>query len=132
MKTNNQFWAIRREIGYRIRKQREQKLLTQQAVADELNLSITAYGAIERGNSNFGINRLIEIAKVLNVPVSSFMETKNQQLPISKESFQNMLLIKQSEVKKILDEPKISGDMLGVALLGFYETLGALIKVTNN
>lgn len=129
MKTLNHTKHVRREIGFQIRKAREEKQLTQQALADELNLSITAYGEIERGHSNFGINHLVNIAEILKVPIASFFITKQDKLRTTKETFTKILLARQLEVKKLLDEPNISSEMLATVLLEFYETLGELIDV---
>jgi transcriptional regulator with XRE-family HTH domain len=55
------------EIGHNIRRIREIKNYTQEAVADMVGMSVTAYGDIERGKSDVNFARLADIAKALEV-----------------------------------------------------------------
>jgi transcriptional regulator with XRE-family HTH domain len=55
------------EIGHNIRRIREIKNYTQEAVADMVGMSVTAYGDIERGKSDVNFARLADIAKALDV-----------------------------------------------------------------
>ncbi|MCG9793498.1 helix-turn-helix domain-containing protein [Flavobacterium algicola] len=50
-----------------IRKIRELKNLTREYVAAELNMSMSGYGKIERGDVDLTVSKLIEISKVLEV-----------------------------------------------------------------
>ena len=54
-------------IGTKIRKIRELKNLKQEHVAEKLGISITAYGKIERDETDISIERLDQIAKVLEI-----------------------------------------------------------------
>lgn len=51
----------------KIRLQRLQRGLSQENMADLLNLSTTAYGDIERGKTDLTLSRLTQIATVLDV-----------------------------------------------------------------
>ena len=51
----------------KIRLQRLQRGLSQENMADLLNLSTTAYGDIERGKTDLTLSRLAQIAQVLDV-----------------------------------------------------------------
>jgi transcriptional regulator with XRE-family HTH domain len=55
------------EIGNNIRRIREIKNYTQEAVAGIIGMSVTAYGDIERGKSDVNFTRLGEIAAALEV-----------------------------------------------------------------
>jgi transcriptional regulator with XRE-family HTH domain len=55
------------KIGQNIRRIREIKHLQQEAVAEALGMSVTAYGNIERGHADVNFSRLGEIAKALGV-----------------------------------------------------------------
>lgn len=55
------------EIGNNIRRIREIKNYTQEAVADMVGMSVTAYGDIERGKSDVNFARLGQIAEALDV-----------------------------------------------------------------
>ncbi len=52
-----------------IKKIRELKNLTREHVADELNMSTSGYGKIERGEVDLTISKLIRIAQVFNVSI---------------------------------------------------------------
>ncbi|WP_281224913.1 helix-turn-helix transcriptional regulator [Flavobacterium aquiphilum] len=52
-----------------IKKIRELKNLTREYVADELEMSTSGYGKIERGEVDLTVSKLIKIAKVLNVSI---------------------------------------------------------------
>jgi transcriptional regulator with XRE-family HTH domain len=57
------------KIGDRIRVCRAEKKLSQENVAQELGISVTAYSKIERGQTNVSIGRLEQIATCLDVPL---------------------------------------------------------------
>ena len=61
-------------VGYRIRKLRESKDYSQENMAGELNISTSAYSKIERGITDPSIGRLSQIATILGVEISSFLQ----------------------------------------------------------
>ena len=61
------------KIGDRIRVCRVEKKLSQENLANEIGISITAYSKIERGLTNVSIGRLDQIAACLGVPLSRLM-----------------------------------------------------------
>ena len=65
-------------IGDKIRKVRELKGYKQEYVADQLGMSVTAYGNLERGESSLSFDRLEEIAKVLEVSVQDILNIPEQ------------------------------------------------------
>lgn len=56
-----------------IRLLREMRNFTQQYMADELGLSISGYGKIERGKSDIKLSQLIKIAKILNTDLNTLI-----------------------------------------------------------
>ncbi|MCL2097176.1 MAG: helix-turn-helix domain-containing protein [Bacteroidales bacterium] len=58
---------ILKKLGDRIRLLRMDKELTQENMAIDLGISITAYSKIERGQTNISYLRLLQIAEVLGV-----------------------------------------------------------------
>ncbi|WP_461081138.1 helix-turn-helix domain-containing protein [Spirosoma flavus] len=58
---------MKNSIGEKIRLQRLQRGLSQENMADLLNLSTTAYGDIERGKTDLTLSRLTQIAQALDV-----------------------------------------------------------------
>jgi transcriptional regulator with XRE-family HTH domain len=61
------------KIGDRIRVCRVEKKLSQENVANEIGISITAYSKIERGLTNVSIGRLEQIAACLDVSLTRLM-----------------------------------------------------------
>ena len=60
---------IKSNVYINIRKIRELKNLTREYVAEELKMSMSGYGKIERGEVDLTVSRLIQIAKVLDVSI---------------------------------------------------------------
>lgn len=58
-----------KEIGYKISYFRKKANLTQQNLADEMELSVSYLGQIERGRTKLSLDRLYQIADILNVDV---------------------------------------------------------------
>ena len=54
-------------IGRRIRATRIERKMTQEELADKLDVSIAFMSRVERGNSQINLRRLIQIAEILNV-----------------------------------------------------------------
>ncbi len=69
---------MKMHVGDKIRKVRELKGYKQEYVADQLNMSVTAYGNLERGDSSPSFDRLEEIAKVLEVSVVDILNIPDQ------------------------------------------------------
>lgn len=54
-------------IGKRIRKSRQEKNLTQENLAEELNVSVAFISRIERGSAHINLNRLSQICAILDI-----------------------------------------------------------------
>jgi len=61
------------ETALRIKKIREHRNYTQQFMADSLELSQNAYCKIENGTTKLTVDRMEEIATLLDVPVESIL-----------------------------------------------------------
>jgi len=61
------------KIGGNIRKIREINDLNQESVAKMLGMSTVAYGRIERDETEVSLNRVEQIAKVLNTDISTLL-----------------------------------------------------------
>jgi transcriptional regulator with XRE-family HTH domain len=60
-------------LSERIRQLRIQKGLSQENMADMLNLSTTAYGDLERGRTELTFSRAENIAKLLDMPLPELL-----------------------------------------------------------
>ena len=65
-----------KKIGDRIARVRKIRNLTQANLAEELGMTASAFSKIESGKNNTPIKRLVQIAEVLEVEVSEFLENK--------------------------------------------------------
>lgn len=63
---------MKQTIGHRIRKIRESKDLSQENIAFDLGISKGAYSKIETGKTSPSVNRILEIAKILEIDVREF------------------------------------------------------------
>ena len=54
-------------IGERLRKARIEKNLTQENLAEKIDVSVAFLSRIERGNSHINLKRLTQICKILDV-----------------------------------------------------------------
>jgi transcriptional regulator with XRE-family HTH domain len=61
------------KVGDRIKKFRELKNYTQQYMADQLELSISGYGKIERDETDISVSRLEKIAAILGVDIQTIL-----------------------------------------------------------
>jgi transcriptional regulator with XRE-family HTH domain len=60
-------------VGEKIKKLRELKNYTQQHMAEELDLSLSGYGKIERNETDISVSKLEKIAKILETDISSIL-----------------------------------------------------------
>ncbi|MBX9850661.1 MAG: helix-turn-helix transcriptional regulator [Cytophagaceae bacterium] len=60
-------------LGTKIRKLRELKNLKQEDMADKLGISVTAYGKMERDETDISMERLDQIAKALDLSVQDIL-----------------------------------------------------------
>ncbi len=60
-------------VGEKIKKLRELKNYTQQYMADQLELSLSGYGKIERNDTDISISKLEKIAKILHTDVNTIL-----------------------------------------------------------
>ncbi|ULJ70244.1 helix-turn-helix domain-containing protein [Wielerella bovis] len=62
------------ETHEKIRTMRELNQLTQEEMAEKLNITAGGYAKIERGESAINLNRLQQIAQILNINVSELLK----------------------------------------------------------
>lgn len=61
------------EIGTKIRKVREIKDVSQEYVAEQLGMSVTGYGKIERNEVGVSYEKLVKISDILQLPVEAII-----------------------------------------------------------
>lgn len=65
------------EVGQSIRLHRKNAKMTLQGLADRLGIAYQQVQKYETGVNRVGAGRLMEIAEILNIPVSSFFEASH-------------------------------------------------------
>ena len=63
-------------VGTRIRKIREGQHITQEYIANEMELTQSSYGRLEKNDNRLTATKLIKISEILNVSVSAFFGEK--------------------------------------------------------
>ncbi len=116
------------EVGNKIKKIRELRSLTQEHMAKKLGLSLNGYGKIEREETELTINRLSEIAQILEVKVfdllgfdenkTIFNVTQNQtgngiavyqQLPdTERKLYESRIEAQQKEIDRLHEALKLA------------------------
>lgn len=91
------------QLGKNIAAARHALHLTQEDIAFELDITNTSYSRIESGKSDISFNRLLQIAQILKVPVSSLVQDNNcvELSKLANDIAQiktDVMLIKQSVV----------------------------------
>jgi transcriptional regulator with XRE-family HTH domain len=66
------------DVGNKIKRFREQRNYTQQYMSDRLKISQNTYSKIETGGIKLTVERLNQIAEVLEVPVEQILSSDNQ------------------------------------------------------
>lgn len=65
--------TLEKQIGKKIKQFRTIKGWSRQQAADLLEVSLTAYGSIERGETNISIARLEKIAKIFEIALTDLL-----------------------------------------------------------
>jgi len=65
---------INEEVGFNIRRIREERGLSQEELADLAGLHRAYIGQIERGEKNIGLKNLEKIAKALNISIKVLLD----------------------------------------------------------
>ena len=86
------------ELGRNICNVRRSLDMTQEEVALELDISITAYAKIERGETNVSFLRLTQIADLFKVPISRLVCNSNDYSVTDKEILKEIKLMKEEIV----------------------------------
>lgn len=64
---------LKREVGEKLRKAREEKGMSQEELAGMLGLSKVGYGALERGKNLIGLQYLVMLTYILKKPITAFL-----------------------------------------------------------
>lgn len=99
--------VINRRVGEEIRIIRLGKNLSQEAMADELNISVSTLSNLERGHTEFTISRLYDILTFLEIPVFDFFkrlhkeELNSSEISSEKTQFYSKTEHLEDEIRRI-------------------------------
>ncbi|MCI8489647.1 MAG: helix-turn-helix transcriptional regulator [Lachnospiraceae bacterium] len=92
----------RTALGIRIRQERLNQNLTQEQLAEKLNVSTTYMGYIERGERTLTLSKLIDLANLLDVSIDYLLMDSISSSPSSREKLWLKLLSSASEAEQEL------------------------------
>lgn len=108
------------EIGRRIKKEREEKQITQEQLAELSDLSPNYISKMENGTyTNIGSKHLIDICNVLNITMGDlFQDNSNEQqrvneLPLNVQKLiASLIQLKPQKQRKIVDTIQLLAERL--------------------
>lgn len=106
------------KVGEKIKKLRELKNYTQQYMSEQLELSLSGYGKIERDESDISISRLEKIANVLGVDINTILNFDEKHIfnfnnnQTANGIVQNQYTFQGELIEKIIAQYKEENDYL--------------------
>ncbi len=95
------------EMGERMKKQRKLLHMTQEQLAEKLNISVKHYGGVERGNAGLSLENLIEVSHILGVSLDYLVkgeENSEEIIPSRiKEIYLNCSADKRQHIIELLE-----------------------------
>lgn len=93
------------EIYDKIRILRTSHQWTQEDIAEKLNMSVNGYSKIERGKSSINIEKLKQIAQVLNMDILELISSQQSSFP-ARDNLENYNII-SSDAKLLYENEKL-------------------------
>ena len=98
-----------------IRKVRELRNFTQEYMADQMGLSISGYGKIERNDSDISLSRITQIAAILNVSRAKLLEFNSEEI-LKEVQNEEKLIVDTKTHKTKTEHSSINQDDLSTLL----------------
>lgn len=90
------------EMGLRLKEHRKALHLTQEQMAEKLNVSIKHYGGVERGVAGLSIENLIEASNILGIDLDYLIKGKISNHDLLPNRFQEIYLNCPIEKRHVL------------------------------
>lgn len=87
----------RKLLGRRIREERLRIGLTQEQIAEKINVSTTYIGFIERGERSVTLEKLVLLAECFQLPIDALLHDAPTQEPAARERQMKILWNKASD-----------------------------------
>lgn len=97
---------IRDQLRQNIRDYREDKHFTQADMAEKLGMSVTGYAKLERGESQIRVERLQQIAQILDVSIEELMVGESDIIIFNNSNDNNV-----SNFNLALGSPALAGEI---------------------
>ena len=110
------------EVGRRVRLERLKAGLSQTALAEQIGVTFQQVQKYEKGTNRVAPGRLSQIARILNVPVSSFFEDEAKQ---SNRQPSSAAILTRPYVLRLVQAFDDLPDHLQAAVLHFVEALAS-------
>lgn len=79
------------EMGKRLKEQRKYNHLTQEKIAEMLNISVKHYSEVERGITGLSVENIIKVSNILNVSIDYLLKgTKINNNDVINNLFNNL------------------------------------------
>ena len=98
-----------------IRKVRELRNFTQEYMADQMGLSISGYGKIERSDSDISLSRITQIAAILNVSRAKLLEFNSEEILKEVQNEDKLIVDSKANYTKV-ESTSINQDDLSTLL----------------
>lgn len=119
-------------IGLNIRKLRQAKNITQQALSDSVDLTRTSLVHIEKGQQRLTIERLYKISNILNVSIEKILPLRYKDKDNITENYINQNIEFTELEQKYLKEMGLKSDQENTLILDDKEliaTINILIEI---
>ncbi len=96
-------------IGERLKKARTDKGMTQEVLAEKLDVSIAFLSRVERGNSHINLKRLSQVCEILGVSEGAILNgtSKNSKTYLTSEFSELLASLSPEKQKLIYDIAKV-------------------------
>ncbi len=96
-------------IGDRIKQIRKEKKISQEKLAEQLDVSIAYLSRVERGSSEINLKRIFDIATMLDVPVTYLIQgvSCKEKNYLNKELYDILVKCDEEKQRLIYDIAKI-------------------------
>lgn len=119
-------------IGQRIKRFREDRKITQDVVAEKLGITQTAYSKIENNQSKLSVERLKEIAKILDVPEDELLNTEANVFNFTNNKTANGYAIYQGDTSQLIETVEILKAELNQLRLEREKFLAIISQLSSN
>lgn len=95
----------KKEMGQRIRTRRKKLMLTQEYVAEQLNVSVKHFSEVERGIAGLSIENLIKLSNILGMSLDYIIKGESEDCSWNNvlPSLQNVPKEKEQLVRELIN-----------------------------